>query len=317
MSKFIVQYFFLILICIATCFQEKVEAQEVVIKFATIAPEGTTWMKVMKALSIEIQEKTQNRVRFRVYSGMVAGDELDVIRKMRVGQFHGGGFTGVGLGVLLPEMRILELPFLFRNEDEIDFVVNQLLPYFYKKMENRGYVLLGWAEVGYVHLFSRNEIRDLKDIKGQKMWAWEGDPLAAATFKAFGINPIPLSIINVFTSLQTGLIDGFYTSPYAAVALQWYTKVKYMLDFPITNASGAVVITKRQFDRISVDDKKIVKDVARRHLRYLVEQTRKENQDAVEVIKNSGIRIISLEEEEVRKFQRTAENLREELKGNL
>jgi len=87
---------------------------ETVIKFATLAPEGTTWMKVMNDWNKEIQEKTGGKLKFRLYAGGVAGDEKDVVRKIRLGQLHAGGFTGVGFGEIAPEVRILDAPFLFR-----------------------------------------------------------------------------------------------------------------------------------------------------------------------------------------------------------
>ena len=120
------------------------------IRFATVAPEGSTWMKVMKEYVKAVKDATNNEVTFKVYPGQVAGDEKDVLRKIRIGQLDSGGFTGVGLGEIVPEVRILDSPFLFKSHEEIDYVSSRLFDYFSQKFEEKGFILLGWAEVGCV-----------------------------------------------------------------------------------------------------------------------------------------------------------------------
>jgi TRAP-type C4-dicarboxylate transport system substrate-binding protein len=195
------------------------------IRFATVAPEGSTWMKVMREYANAVEDATNNEIEFKIYPGQVAGDEKDVLRKIRIGQLDSGGFTGVGLGEILPEVRIMDSPFLFRSYEEVDFVAEHFYNYFSKKFEEKGFILLGWAEVGFVYVFTNKPINALEDMNGVKMWMWEGDPIAEATFRAFNISPIPLSITDVLTSLQTNLINGVYISPYACTVVQWHTKV--------------------------------------------------------------------------------------------
>ena len=101
-----------------------------VIKFATLAPEGSSWMKSMRKLSDKINKATDGNVVFRFYPGGVSGDEKDVIRKIRIGQLHGAGFTGVGLGQILPEVRVLDLPFLFDSDEEIQHMYAKMDAYF-------------------------------------------------------------------------------------------------------------------------------------------------------------------------------------------
>src|SRR6185503_8783606 len=184
---------------------------------------------------------------FRLYPSGVQGDEKDVLRKIKLGQLHAAGITGNGLTSIAPSGRILDSPFLFRDQKEIDFAYGKFGPEIESTMEDAGYVNLGWAEVGYVYIFTNNPVRSKEDLSRSKMWMWEGDPIAEATFGALGVNPIPLTITDVLTSLQTRLIDGVYTSPLAAIALQWFTRVKYMLDLPLANAAGAVVISKKKY----------------------------------------------------------------------
>ncbi len=288
------------------------------IKFATLAPEGSTWMKIMNEMNADIEKQTNGEVKFKIYPGGVMGDEKDVIKKMRIGQVHSAGFTGNGLGEILPDMRVLELPFLFNDAAEIDYVVDQMYADFSRRYEEKGFVLLGWAEVGFVHVFSQKPINTKADLSGIKMWTWEGDELANQTFRSLGVSPFPLSITDVMTSLQTGLVDAFYASPLAAMALQWHTKAKYMSLLRITNASGAVLINKKQFDLLTSAQQTVMKDVCKKHLRRLVESTRKDNDAAIKAIETSGVKLTPIPQGETLKtFLAVKDDVSKKLTGKL
>ena len=192
-----------------------------IIKFATLAPEGSSWMKSMRRLAEKVKKATDGNVTFRFYPGGVSGDEKDVIRKMRIGQLHGAGFTGVGLGQILPEVRVLDLPFLFNTDEEIQHIYNKMSNYYSARYEDKGFVLLGWVPVGWIHFFSQHPIRSVEDLRRSKSWMWEGDPLVEQAYKGMEVQPIPLSITNVLLSLQTGMVDTVYSSTQGALALQW------------------------------------------------------------------------------------------------
>ncbi len=288
------------------------------IKIATLAPEGTAWMKLMREMASEIEKKTGGEVKVKFYSGGVMGDEGDVIRKMRFGQVHGGAFTGRGLGEVNPEERVLELPFLFDNYKEIDCVTKKLQDRLAAGFEKKGFVLIGWAEAGFVYVFTNKPIHTASDIKGVKMWMWEGDPLAKALFKANSIVPVPLDLPNVLTSMQTGLIDAVYSSPYAVVALQWHNRVKYMVNLKLTYATGALLLSKKQFDKLSPEHQKIIKEVVAENCRRLTELTRKENKEAIDVLKKSGIKIIDVKPaQEADKIKKSSKKIYNELVGKL
>jgi len=274
----------------------KKDTPKLYIKFATLAPEGSSWMKTMHALDKELREKTENRIGFKFYTGGVQGDEKEVLRKMRIGQLHAGGFTGFGLGAIAPEVRVLELPFLFENHAEIDYVRTKMDSIFAGFFEDKDFVLLGWADVGFIYVFSNTPVRSPSDLQSVKMWIWSGDPLAELFFKAFDISPIPLSAPDVLTSLQTGIVDAVYSSPLACVALQWFTRVKYMTDVPITHGIGAVLISKRTLDKASAADILILKELSRRYLNALNEKTRTQNIEAVESMKKEGVEVLEVDE---------------------
>lgn len=289
----------------------------VIIKFATLAPEGSAWTNVLRDIDGELKEKSDGRLRLKIYAGGVQGDEKDVVRKMRIGQTHCAGFTGVGLGEILPEVRIFDLPFFFREYEEIDFVRDKFRDRFVKRFEEKGFVFLGWTEVGFVYFYSNINIKTLDDLRSTKMWMWEGDPLAKALFNSLNLSPIPLAITDVITSLQTGLINSIYVSPLGIIALQWFQKVKYMLDIPMADATGAILITKKQYDRISPDLQKLLKNTFEVNTSRLLEIIRKDNKDSIKVLKEAGITFVSMNDKGVKELEDAGEMVRKLLVGEL
>jgi TRAP-type transport system periplasmic protein len=279
------------------CFLLTVQAATT-IKFATVAPLNSTWMNIMQELDQEVREKTADEVGFKFYAGGVLGDEQDVIRKIRFGQVHGGGFTGRGLGQIDEQVRILDLPYLFKSSAEADVVLNGMFDRFAGNFEDKGFVLLGWAEVGFVHFFTIDPVLDLKSLKAQKMWIWDGDPLAGAYFNELGLKPIPLALPDVLTSFQTGLINGAYASPYGASVLQWQTRVKYVSELPFTNACGAVLVSQKIWNKISPEHQEIIREVSRRKLDELTAASRIDNKAALKAFQDAGIELMPITDEE-------------------
>jgi len=287
------------------------------IKLSILAPEGSTWMNIMHEFNKELESKSKGEIKFKLYAGGVSGDELDVIRKIRAGQVHAGGFTGVGLGQVVPAVRVMELPFIFKNYKEVDHVTSQLKSYFEQEFEKKGFIFLGWAEAGFVNVFSTTPITSQVQIQKVKMWAWEGDPLVKALAQAYKIVPVPLSITDVMTSLQTGLIDSFYAPPLAAIALQWFTKVKYMTEPALANATGAMVVSKKVFDQLSLENQKILKEVATKYSQKIIKATREDNAKSYDVLKKNGIKFVQMSPKDVEEMTKTAEKVQQALIGKL
>lgn len=264
-------------------------ANKTLIKFATVAPEGSTWMKHMRRLDKRLRQKSGGRIGFRLYAGGIAGDELDVLRKIRIGQIHAAAFSGVGFGKILPMVRVLDLPFLFRNDQEIDRVHKELKGYFSNHFQEKGFELLAWAEVGKAHLFSQKPIRKVTDLARLKVWTWSGDPISKTTFSVMGTNPIPLSIADVTIALNTGMIDTVYAPPLGALALQWYVSLKYMTTLPLTHATGAVLISKPAFKKLPPDLAKMLLDETEAAMAALTTDLRKQTVEAVGLIEKSGL----------------------------
>jgi TRAP-type C4-dicarboxylate transport system substrate-binding protein len=287
------------------------------IKFATVAPRNSTWMTIMEELDKEVRTATANRVGFKFYPGGVQGDELDVIRKIRINQIHAAGFTGVGLGAIQPAARILDLPFLFNTAAEVDAVREGLFNRFAGLFAEKDFELLGWAEVGFVHFFSKQPIRTLEELRQQKMWLWEGDPLASAYFKELGLKPVPLALPDVLTSFQTGLINAAYASPYGASVLQWQSRVTHVSDIAMANAAGAVLVSHKVWNKLEPRDQATVKSIARKHLKRLTAASRTENEQALAAFQKAGIRKVAASPAEHARFRQLGTKVQDALAGEL
>ena len=308
--------YILMMVCTALL-SSQLSAQQYVVKFATLAPEGSTWIKIMREYDAAIRAQSGGRLGFKIYAGGVAGDEKDVVRKIKLGQYNAAGFTGVGINDIAKKVRVLDAPFLFKNHDDVDFIVNKFDKEFQQALEDGGFVLLGWAEVGFVYIYSGGPVGSAEDLRNTKIWMWEGDPIAEAAFQAIGVSPIPLSITDVSTSLQTGMINAVYSPPYALIALSWFTRVKYMMGVPLANSQGAVLISRKMFDAMPKDLQDILVTNGRKYFRQLTLASRLENEKAISTLKDRGITVTIPTKEVAAQFESTGKKARQLLVGKL
>jgi TRAP-type C4-dicarboxylate transport system substrate-binding protein len=269
-----------------TCIAETYE-----LKFATLMPTGTAWTKILDNWVKDVEQKSNGRIKFKMYSGGVMGDEPDVLRKIRKGQLHGGMFTGYGIGRIYSPARVLEMPFLFKNVSESDYIREQIMPDLEIGFRESGFELLGWPEVGFIHFFSTKPITSIDDIKTLRIWLWQGDPLGEAFFKAANIDPVPLSIMDVYTQLSAkhGSIDTVYTSTFGAIALQWYSKLKYATHIPLTNAIGGVIVSNQFYNSLPADLQQLLKTTGKAMSDEIRLNAREENRKSIAILEKNGI----------------------------
>ena len=292
-------------------------AQEHTIKIATLAPEGSLWMNLFHEWGKKIEEHAQGKLKVKFYAGGVAGDERDAVRKMRLGQINAAAVTAIGLGLIQSEVRVLELPMMISTYEELDFVRNKLDSDFRKKFEAKDYVLLMWGDVGPVHVFSNIPIKSKADLSQTKLWAWVDDPIIRMLFQSLGANGVPLGVPDVLPSLQTGLINACYGSPLSTLALQWYTKVKYMTQMHITQAIGAVVMLKKEFDKLSPEQQKIVLEDSKEMQPKLLKSIRDENTKSLASMKQAGLQVVESPKEMVSQFDEIAKSIRPKLEPSV
>ncbi len=262
------------------------------LKIATLAPDGSSWMKEMRAAAKSIEAQSQGRVSIRFYPGGVMGNDNSVLRKIRVGQLQGGAITGGGLSAVYPDAQVYTLPFQFRNLQEVDAVRQVMDPLILEGLHQAGYVSFGLSEGGFAYLLSNLPVRTTDDMRSLKIWIPEGDQVNARMFKALSISPIPLPLTDVMTGLQTSLIDTIASSPIGAIALQWHTRVKYLTQVPLAYLYATLVIQEKALARLDAQDRKLVETTLQATFTKLDQQNRQDNLQALEALRQQGIEFI-------------------------
>jgi TRAP-type C4-dicarboxylate transport system substrate-binding protein len=251
-------------------------------------------MQEMRAGAKEIKEKTKGRVVIKFYPGGVMGNDGNVLRKIRIGQLQGGAVTTGSLSGIYPDIDIYGLPYLFSSYEQVDFVRSKMDDALIKGLEKNGFVAFGLAEGGFSYMMSDSPLRTVEDVKNQKVWIPSGNKVGEAVFASANIAPVTLPLSDVLTGLQTGLINTVIASPIGAIALQWHTRVKYMVDDPLTYFSALLVIDKKVFNKLKKEDGEIVREVMSRAFDRIDNQNRKDNIATRDTLKNQGIQFISL-----------------------
>lgn len=268
------------------------QAAAVDIKIASIAPEGSGWMKDMRAAAAEIAERTDGRVNIKLYGGGVMGDDKKVLRKIRIGQLHGGVFPAMSMEQHYSDLNVYGLPLLFESEDEVQYVRERIDPRLKAGLEEAGFVSFGFAGGGFARLLSNTPVRSVDDLRGKKVWVPEGDTVSYRTMEALDLSPVTLPVTDVLTGLQTGLVDIVASPPVAVLVLQWHTKVDYLTDLPLLYTMAYLAIDKRAFSRLTEADQAIVTEVMTRVYEKFDRVNQVDNREALTALANAGVEIV-------------------------
>ena len=279
----------------------------VTFKIATLAPDGTRWMQAMRDGATEVKRLTDGRVTLRFYPGGVMGNDQSVLRKIRVGQLHGGALTGGGLASIDPDTQIYSLPFMFQSFAEVAVVRKRIDPVLIAGLQRKGFVCFGFADGGFAYLMSQRPLTRIPQLREQKMWVPEGDEIGRRVMKALGVTPIPLPLTDVLTGLQTGLIDTIASSPVGAIALQWHTRVQYLTDIPLLYIYGTLVIKDKAFKRLSKADQTSFRQAMEKAFRRISEQNQSDNRQAREALVKQGIRFVAPDQADIAEWRRAVD----------
>ncbi len=283
------------------------------LKIATLAPDGTAWMKAMRAAGEEVRKRTGGRVEFRFYPGGVMGNDATVLRKIQIGQLQGGALPMLALYQVFPDSQLYGLPLLFRSYAEVDYVRERMDGPLLAGFERTGLVALGVVEGGFAYLLSNSPIRRVGDVRGEKVWAPEGDRITPALFQAAGVAPVILPLADVYTGLQTGLVTAVGNSASGAIALQWHSKTKYLADVPLFYTMGALVVDRRAFERLPAADRGLVRDLLAETLRELDRSSRRDEEAARAALRNHGMQFLRLAPADLDEFEGVAARARAEI----
>jgi TRAP-type C4-dicarboxylate transport system substrate-binding protein len=267
----------------------------IVVKIATLAPQGTTWFNGLHKMGLQWAEASGGQVKVKIYPGGVAGHEGTVVRKMRIGQLHAGALTNIGLLDIDSAPQVVNTPMLIETNEELDHVMKRMAPVFARRLADKGFVVLNWSEVGWVRFFTRTPMRLPSDAKKFKVWLWDGDPGAVFAFRRAGFNPVVTASVDMIPSLQSGLLDGFPATPLSALSLQWFALAPNMLDVKWSPLSGATIITKKVWDAIPAQFHERFLAIARETGDQLKYDIRKQDSKAITVMKKYGLNVTEVD----------------------
>jgi len=292
-------------------------AGPMVIKMATLAPEGSSWYKVLQKMGEGWKKATDGAVVLRIYPGGVAGDEDSVIRKMRVGQLQAAAVTGIGLSYLDRSFYALHVPLMYASDEEFDYVRDRMAPVLERKLEEKGMMVLNWGDAGWVHFFAKKPFTSPHDVKGMKLFAWAGDTNLIQLYKETGFNPVPLSAIDILPGLQTGLINAFATTPLAALAFQWFGLAPNMADLRWAPLTGATIIDRKAWQKIPEHLRPKILEAAREAGKNLRGEIRRLNEEAVKVMVKNGLKVSRVPPETQAQWRKMVEDIYPRIRGNI
>ena len=292
-------------------------AQTTVIKLATLVPEGSVWDKSMRDMGAEWTTSTQGRVTLRVYPGGVAGDEPDLVRKMRLGTLQAAAVTTAGLSSIDPAFQMFNIPMFFDSYPELDAVLSKMTPILRERLEAKGFILLGWGHGGWVYFFTKTPVRGVDELKKTRMFAWAGDDAMIGRWKANGFNPVPLAATDILTGLQTGMLDSYPTTPLLGLTLQWYKQTPYMVGVGLAPLVGGLVMTKQAWAKLSAADRLKISASSRKLEARLHTEVPKQDTTAIGEMQKRGLTVVKVTAADVEKYRATAQGFAVQMRGNV
>ncbi|NNE16841.1 MAG: TRAP transporter substrate-binding protein DctP [Myxococcales bacterium] len=235
------------------------------LRIATLAPRQSDLGRAFQQLRKELKEVTNGQVNLKMYDGGVAGDEMTVVRKMRVGQLDGALLTSTGLGALVPQVLVLQAPGLITSYPALDDVRAKLGPDLVALFDKAGYELISWGDSGQVRIFSKHKVQHPNDLKNVRPWVWRGSPTMKAFVDAAGANGVTMGLPEVFSALQTGMVDTVIASSIGVLAFQWHTKLKTMTKPGGGIVVGAYVIKKERLSALPPAAQEHIRQSAKEH----------------------------------------------------
>ena len=306
----------LALLLVAVAPAAPVGAAGFTIKMATLSPDGSPWDGFFESMGQDWEKGTDGRVSLTIYPGGVAGDEPDILRKMKIGQYHAAALSVSGLADISKDFTVFEIPLFFRSEQEMFHVLGELTPGLRAKLDEKGFVLLGWGYVGQVHFFTNRRARTVEEMQRLKIFTWAGDEAMTDWWRQGGFKPVALAATDIVTGLQTGMIDALAVPPIYAMSVQFFKRAKYFADIPLIPMMGAIVVTKRAWNRVSEADRKVLVEGGRRAENRIFETIPTIEQATIKLMASQGLEVVPIVGTEVEEdWKRIANDFAEDMRG--
>ena len=293
--KKIVNSIFLLIICSGTLL-----SKPIVIKLATLAPEGTEYYNLLLEMGQRWQEETNGEVMLRIYPNGVVGRESDTIRKMRIGQIQASAMSSIGLADLTDQIQAFTIPMGFKDYDDVEKVKDAMFDDISDGLSDSGFKLLFLVDIGWVYWFSADEVAVPEDLKNAKIYTTAGDYVTVELFKEFGFNAVPVSETDILTSLQTGMINTVQTVPILSLSSGWFALMPNMLDLKWAVFIGAVIVDERVWSKIRPEHQKVMMEIAQEIGEKYKETGRRTEAQAIKIMEENGMKIKTPTAEELK-----------------
>jgi TRAP-type C4-dicarboxylate transport system substrate-binding protein len=289
----------------------------VVVRLGTLAPSGSSWELIMRRMGADWARATDDNLRLRIYPGGTVGDESEMIRKMRIGQLQAAAISNAGLAEIDPGAYALMLPMMFSSYEEWDYVRERVNPLLEKKLQEKGFIVLAWSDVGWVYFFTKTPMKTPADLRAMKLAGSHTESRTIDIFKWAGFNPVPISAVDMMTGLQTGLIDSLYLPLILAEGLQYYRQAPHMTDLKWAPLQGAVVMHEKGWSQLSESEKTKVLEITRKVGEELRATNRSQEERSLEAMKSRGLSIVNVSEEAVTEWLKVVESAYPQVRQNL
>lgn len=289
-------------------------APKVIVKLATVAPTGTPWADSLDQIKKRIDAESKGRIQVKAYMGGQLGGELEITQGIRRGRIEGGGITAGALASVIPELDVLEIPYLFESYEEADYILDEHLYEPFKKIfEGKGFVLASWAENGWRNIGTKTRVvRKPSDLKGLKVRSQESKG-HLAFWKRMEANPVPISMPETLPALQTGLVEGFDNTALLTLSAEWHTAIKHFSVTEHIYQPAAILYSKVFWDKTSEEDRKIIFGNGNKLAIESRTAVRAIGKELVGVLQSSGITIENLTDAEKAEFRKTVDGLADEV----
>ena len=290
-------------------------APPVIIKMATPVPERSSWFRILKEMAEAWKTTSGGRVVLRVYPGGVAGDDADVVRKMRLGTLQAGVLTEAGLAEIDPSAHALGLPLLYRGDDEASAVLERMRPRLDASFDAKGLVILGWIDAGWIHFFTRKPVATPDDLRPLALFS--GDTRMTDVWRSAGFRPVPVPSGEITRALETGRLGALGCLPQVASIARYDHHAKNMTDLAWHLQIGATVINKAAWDQVPAEARPALRQAAAEAGRRLQAEIRRGGPRDIAAMRKRGLNVVAVDARTRAEWEKLAASLYPKLRGGI
>jgi TRAP-type C4-dicarboxylate transport system substrate-binding protein len=292
-------------------------AQTTTIRLGTLVPKGSRWLEILQTMGDQWKEESGGTIELKIYPGGEQGDEPEMVEKMRIKKLQAAAISGAGLSGIIPSVFALQIPMFLDSYEELDYVRDHVSARLEKELAQRGFVVLNWADVGWVHFFTKQPAAHPDDIRKLKLCVLQGDNNTFQLYKVNGFHPIALAATDILTGLETGLVDAFQSPPLLALSNQWFGGANNMLDLRFVQLVGATLISKEVWDKIPPGVQKPMRESARIAGVGLREEIRKAEASSIPMMQQFGLNVVHADDKTLEEWRKLSESLYPTFRGSI